>query len=181
MMFSLDLPVGTPAPPTNAQAASLGVLLPPGITFHDCPTNCYNGPPQAFSPRILAFRAGQASADFFVNAPNFGTAFNGTDAAAAMPEVDYHGPGAPKMNVFYNIPSAGSYDWSSFPAVSASNGTAFWKVDLSNGDTAARVAFGINAGAQANHGTKVFIAGAIFGLAGAGILSAIQELLHIRD
>ncbi len=120
---------------------------------------------------------GIATADFFVKAHSFGVASNGITASAAIPEVTYQGPGQPMLVVTYDIPSAASYDWSSFPTASVNNSTASWVEDLTNGDTGARAAVGISPSGQATHDTETLLAGTLLGLAGGAILSAIQEAL----
>jgi hypothetical protein len=178
--FSIELPAGRLAPPANAPTAHLTFAPPIGITFLECPAPaCHTSPSEWRKP--LAFTTGRAQANFFVKANSFGVAFNGVNASAAIPEVLYHGPGAPILFVGYSIPSAASYDWSSFPTAAANNTSAFWQEDLTGSDTAGRAAVGINPSGQANHDTRVFIAGALVGLAGAAILSAVQEAFHAFD
>jgi len=184
MRFTVELPVGKTAPPPGA-TASLQVAPPLGTSFRDCPapscTRVPGVPPTFIWTESLAFKAGKAQADFFVKASSFGVAFNGVNAAAAIPEVMYKGPGNPIMLAAYDIPSAASYDWSSFPTAAVNNSTAIWQVDLAGGDTAAREAVGINSAGQASHDTRTYVAGALLGLAGGAILSAAQVALHAGD
>lgn len=164
--------------------AGILVSLPLGTAFQDCPAGCQAvaGPARAYVwDKTLAFRDGKATADFFVKAHNFGVAYDGVAAAAAIPDVNYQGPGTPLFLIAYNIPSAASYDWSSFAPAAVNNQVATWQEDLTSGETAGRAAFGINPAGQASHDNKTFIAGALVGLAGAAILSAIQEALHAGD
>jgi hypothetical protein len=80
-----------------------------------------------------------------------------------------------------------SYDWSSDPPATLSNSGAAWtEAALPGriydcGERAGRVASGINHTAQANDDTKTFIAGALLGLAGGALLSAVQDALHASD
>jgi hypothetical protein len=77
-----------------------------------------------------------------------------------------------------------SYDWSSHPPATLSNSGAAWTEAVlpgsiyNSGDTAGRVASGIDHTGQANHDTKTFITGVLPGLAGGALLSAVQEALH---
>jgi hypothetical protein len=189
MKISVELPVGTTAPPPGPPAA-LVVAPALGTAFRDCPAPfCLTVPgpvPGSAWGVTLAFRSaggspGKATADFFVKARSFGVAYNGITASAAIPEFIYRGPGTPMFLVGYGIPSAASYDWSSFPTAAVNNHTASWQEDLTSVDSPGRAAVGINPAGQANHDNKTFIAGALVGLAGAAILSAIQEALHASD
>jgi hypothetical protein len=181
LKFNAELPAGTSAPPANGRAAV--VFSPPlGISFLDCPApNCRVIPgaqPGSEWGEPLVFTAGDARVKFFVKARRLGVAFNSVNATAAIPEVFYEGPGTPIFLVSYGIPSASSYDWSSFPTASVSTKVAIWQEDLTSVDTAGRAAVGINPSGQADHDTRAFIAGALIGLAGAAILSAVQEAMH---
>jgi hypothetical protein len=189
MKISVELPVGTTAPPAGLSA---GLVVAPalGTAFRHCHApSCVTFPgslPASEWGVTLTFRsargsAGVATADFFVKARSFGVAYNSITASAAIPEFIYRGPGTPMFLVGYNIPSAASYDWSSFPTAAVSNHTASWQEDLTSVDSPGRAAVGINPAGQASHDNKTFIVGALVGLAGAAILSAIQEALHASD
>ena len=185
MKISVELPVGT----TGEAGATAALVVSPalGTAFRDCPArSCVSvrGPLTAEEwGESLVFSSvdgapAKATADFFVKARHFGVASNGITASAAIPEFIYQGPGTPMFLIGYNIPAAASYDWSSFPTAAVSSHTASWQEDLTTADTPGRAAVGINPAGQANHDNKTFIAGALVGLAGAAILSAIQEALH---
>lgn len=124
---------------------------------------------------------------FTVNVADFGMSFNGITAAAAIPKIGYIGAGTPIVSVYYPIPSASSYDWSSFPATTVTNSYAMWTIAVAKIGaqalpfTRGQVAFGINHARQATDSKKTFVAGALLGLAGGAILSAVQEALHARD
>lgn len=189
MSFTVELPTGKTAPPAGS-TASLIVAPPLGTAFRDCPasscTRVPGVPPGFIWHEQLAFShstglSGKATADVFVKASRFGVAFNGVNATAAIPEVIYQGPGNPMMAVAYDIPSASSYDWASFPTAAVNSSTAIWQMSLASGDTAGRAAVGINPAGQASHDTGTFIAGALIGLAGGAILSAVQEAFHVGD
>jgi hypothetical protein len=93
MKVSVVLPSGT-TQPAHAPTAQLGVGLPSGITFWHCPTRPCTGPQGRPIRRPwtepLAFNsAGEANAEFFVKARNFGVISDGVTAAAAIPAVYY--------------------------------------------------------------------------------------------
>jgi hypothetical protein len=188
--ISVSLPVGTPGPPADARSPKLAVVPPIGTSFRDCrPPACTvaaNGPEPAFLwKESLIFRTvnstGTATADFFVKARSFGVTANGVNASAAIPEVLYAGLGQPTLLTFYQLRSASSYDWSASPVAAVTGTTAAWQQDLASGDTPGRTAVGIDHSAQAADDTKIFIAGALLGIAGGAIIGAVQEAMHLRD
>ncbi len=182
----VNLANGVSPPPAGAEEL-IGVALPVGTTFYDCHANCtnYTSIYQSAEARQLTFKSGTASALFGVNAANFGVNFDGIDAYAAIPEVTLklQGPGSenPTFLAAFSIPSAASYDWSSFQTEEIKGSFIAWKEALASSDTAGRTTVGIDHAREANDETLNFLAGALIGLAGAAILAAIQEALHAFD
>jgi hypothetical protein len=196
MNIFVALPRGIPA-----AAATLEVYLPIGATF----ANCH--PPACAVSRVghletsswterLAFKPTGSSlgatADFLVNADNFGATSNGLTALASIPEVTYtttygttyqgieYPP--PQLQAGYRLPSASSYDFSSsFPTTYTTKSAAVWEETVLPGDTAQRPAVGTNHAAQTSDEVSTFIAGALVALAGAAILAAVIEAVHTRD
>ena len=167
--------------PHGGAVAGLSVGLPRGTNFVCSSSTCKE---DSQSVGLAFKRDGEAiiaSAEFFVEARSFGVEYNDVTASAAIPEVVYDGPGTPLLIVSYQIPSASSYDWSSYPASSVDKSGAVWQQALIHGDTVGRVTVGTNYAAQANDDTRTFIAGALLGLAGGALLSAVQEALHAGD
>ena len=188
MKISVVLPTGTPGPPADASPAVLSVAPPLGTGFRDChPPACGVRGTGVTSASIwaerLTFRpvnaTGTATADFFVNARSFGETSNGVDAAAAIPEVIYEGQGNPILLTAYRLRSASSYDWSSLPAAAVTGTVAAWQQDLASGDTAGRTAVGVDHAAQTGDDIKIFVAGALLGIAGGAIVAAVQEAMHL--
>ena len=181
------------SPGQRAAPTTLTIWLPIGLRFADCHTPCgvlrsSNGLFQSYWIKKLTFKSGVystvgATVSFRIQASNFGAVFNDVDASVAIPEIVYKGPDntEPQFDIAYNIPSASTYDWSSLPTQLATSYVAEWIEDIPDGITPARVAVGINHGAQSNDNTRTFVAGALLGLAGGAILSAIQEALHATD
>jgi hypothetical protein len=123
-----------------------------------------------------------ADANFAIKAGDFGVVYNGITASAVMPEVSYQGSATPPtLLTGYQFPSASSYDWSSFPPALSSSTYAIWQEFLTQGVTTSRVAVGIDHAAQTRDDFRNFLAGALVGVAGAAILSALQETLHAFD
>ena len=175
----LTLPEGL-LPGTGAcvggAGAGLTVVPPAGTALIDC---------QACRGRWtvgLSFPSdGRVTAYFFVRASSFGVVDNGVTALAAIPEVVYVGTGTPILLAAYHVPSAISYDWSADPPVSVTKSIAIWDEAVTRGETAGRVAVGIDQAAQASDAFKGFLAGALIALAGAAILAAVIEAAHTRD
>ena len=185
VQISASLP--EPAGPTaTSRTARLTMALPEGISFRNCARPACEMFPSVYAHSVwtqsLNFGSGRyASADFLVKAQSFGVTFNGVNASAAIPDFVYQGTGTPVLFAVYHFPSASSYDWSSYPTVWASKSGAAWQVALIPGDTVGRTAVGIDRARQTSDDNKTFFAGALLGLAGGAILSAVQEALHARD
>jgi hypothetical protein len=168
--------------PPGGAFGGLSVDLPPGTTFVCSSSTCNEHSRTVgltFKPARKAIRA---RVEFPIKVRSFGVDYNGVTASAAIPEIVYNGSGTPTLFASYIIPSASSYDWSSYPPLSVSeSGAVVWDEGVIHGDTLARTAVGINHAAQANNDTMTFIAGALLGLAGGALLSAVQEALHAGD
>jgi hypothetical protein len=143
--------------------------------------------------KTLDFNSGffdtTATVVFPLTAHSFGSDTNGVTAYAALPHVSYQlttssrGPEPPILYSEYQITSPNSYDWSTFPPESRGSSSATWEEFLTsttNGEVAGRVVPGIDHGRQSSDANWTFIAGALLGLAGGAILSAVQELLHLE-
>jgi hypothetical protein len=184
-------------PGASGGAAKLTVFLPFGDSFLGCYLpSCHDQTPAgSYLIKQLTFGAASGSFQivqaapltFEVNASHFGVAFNGVTASAVIPDVEYFYAGRARFDLAalltgYEIPSARSYDWSSFePQGFDEHGFVVWTENLAVGDTQSRVAVGNNHGAQRNDDLRVFLAGAVVALAGAVILAAAQEALHAGD
>ena len=129
-----------------------------------------------------------AQAQFIFKARSFGLTYNGHTASAAIPYVIFRGPGIPEFGIDYeSFPAASSYDWSSFPASAVSNLRVSWDVPLTEvvgaghevaaTPTQGQIVIGINHSAQVSDDRRTFYAGALLGLAGGALLSAVQEVL----
>jgi hypothetical protein len=166
--------------------AGLTVTPPAGTVFVGCPRSH----PECGGTwgEKLSFKfPGVATAHVFVKARSFGVNSDGITAAAAIPAISFAGSKGANLIAAYRIPSASSYDWSADPPSRLSGSGAVWDETVtpgtiySGGDTPGRVASGINHAAQANDDTRIFVAGALLGLAGGALLSAVQEALHASD
>jgi hypothetical protein len=175
---------GGPPGPLPLFPPMVEVALPLGVMFRD-----YKLPPNGYIPaeqKPLDFGSGTTSTvDFPLNTRSFGSDSNGVDAYAAIPDVSYqltgsHGPVPPIFFATYRIPSPTSYDWSQFPPEAYKGSAITWKevITSTSGDTAGHVVLGIDRARQSSDATWTFIAGALLGLGGGAILSAVQEFLH---
>jgi hypothetical protein len=169
-------------PGTN-EPASLLVFLPAGVTPETCPPSvCINLLSKYSWHALMAFdKNGTATVTIPVHADVFGYAANGLTASAAIPEARYQGRGHPQLQVHYEISSAASYDWSSFPTAFADDRQATWTEEMLDRVVPTRTAVGINHSEERRDSLATFVAGALVGLAGGALLSAIQEWLHASD
>jgi hypothetical protein len=185
----VSLPAGMMHPPAHAPTAYLRMTLPTGSTFWHCPGHACKGPagkpihgewnqPLAFSSVFAS--SGEATANFFVKASNFGVTSNGVTAAAAIPAVIYQGRGQAVLLTGYKIPSPARYDWSS-PTARESGNYAIWTEPLAKGYTSGLSVTGVNHTAQSHEDLMTFLAGALVALGGGAILAAIIEAVHRRD
>lgn len=200
--IEVDLP--GKAPPVGAPTADFYFYPPLGTVFRTCPSEqftttgvpttapyCLNVNPREAWVQPLIFRPnpklggfyGVAFADLFVKAHSFGVTFNGVTASAAMPQVIFQNSSgaAPSVYTTYNIPSASSYDWAAFPTVLVTGTSATWDENVSGGVLDGRAAVGTDHANEAKDNSKTFVAGALLGLGGAALLSAVQEALHAND
>jgi hypothetical protein len=191
MRFQFQLPLGERAPQPGTSAEQLIMMPPEGTQFQHCPAPACQFAPgtpsvSRWTKRLsFTYRVDGrwvADADFAVRAGDFGVVYNGITASAVMPQVSYQGSAVPPtLLTGYQFPLASSYDWSSFPPALAGSSYAIWQEFLSRGVTTSRVAVGIDHAAQSSADFMTFLAGALVGVAGAAILSALQEALHAFD
>lgn len=188
------LPEGAHAPPANAKE-DIRIELPNGASFHNCSgcadyqsSSLFGLPSYAtgkltFSRKLFGHPSlsMDATVSFQVTPSYFGMDFDGSNAYAAIPEITLKGPRLEGYQLAANflIPSASSYDWSSSSPTSVDSSSVHWIEDLKSGGMAGRTTDGINHAREANDLTLSFLAGALIGLAGGAILSAMQEALHI--
>jgi hypothetical protein len=189
----VQLPSNVIDTPTKAPAADLWLELPPGVSFEACPPDACRFDPndkqntwfQALDFKYENFdnKSGEALTTFFVKAPSFGYVFNDTNASAAIPRVDFFGPGSVTPILYtdyYNVTSADNFDWSTQPQLK--NATEIlWYEPVTSGAAPGIVAAGINHANETKDINYTFFAGALIGLAGAALLAAIQETLHVND
>ena len=182
--IKVGLPGDARNPAVGTEIAKATVFPPLGISFRTCPSPCEFVPSEklsSWSKPLILEKNGYAVISYFVKANHFGVTYNGVTASAAMPEVYYKGPGTPNLLTQYGIPSASSYDWSSFPPLYANGIFASWEEPVTGGRIPGRAAVGINHAEQTTDDNKTFVAGALIGLAGGALLSAVQEALHAND
>jgi hypothetical protein len=123
-----------------------------------------------------------AFVDVFVTAHEFGVTANGATASAAIPKFLYSGPGTVALVTQYNIKKANDYDWSTFPPAFADGDKAQWLEQMNSNNVIPDVdAAGIDHITQARDGDLIFITGALVGLAGGALLSALQTALPAPD
>ncbi len=180
-------------PLTSTPVGSLTISRPNATPFLRCPkpvcADILGGGSSLMptQPQPLTFRPYPglqslvAFANFTVAAHDFGYAFNGVTASAALPQVFYQGRGMPTLETEYYIPSASSYDWSLVPTEFANGTRAWWDETISGGGVPGRIAAGVDLASQQTDSNLTFAAGALTGLAGGALLWAVQEAFRPRN
>lgn len=181
-------------PPNSTETATLELTPPNTDGFLVCPNMACGA--LISSSKLLLYRdliftpgelgAETASVSFTVNTQAFGGNSNGLDASAAIPQVfyecSYSGLYIPVLQAQYNLHSAASYDWASFPVQQKSIASATWEEPvIINGETPGRVALGVDDVRQTRDDFFLFIAGALIAVAAGALLSAITEAVHATD
>jgi hypothetical protein len=192
---TVEITLTTTSYPAGQPPAKLYLFPPPGVHFTTCPSGycLYERSVNLYeSGRVLSFAATPvftgssndvpaAFATFDIHAAGFGLAFSPVDASAALPEIVYTGPGTPTLVTEYeSATSAGRYDWSAFPPEDVTATKLFWDEPVVSGAAQGRVTAGVDAANQQKNSNDTFFAGALLGLAGGALLSALQEGLHTR-
>jgi hypothetical protein len=191
--------ISTPIRRPTRAVESVEIDLPSGATLLRCLTpGCKDLATGSHSIWVRQHfdRFGDVSLTIRVRARSLNVASNGINASVAIPSIFYHiWSSYPKhrhykmdkkdeqMNLTdeYRFSSPTSYDWSASPPYSIIHSRIRWIGHFAIGYNPERIVVGINYARQANDNRKTFIAGALLGLAGGAILSAIQELLHAND
>src|SRR5262249_20555447 len=164
--------------PPRYAAAGIAMIPPAGTTLVRCEPACDK---KDWAVGLAFEGSKRVTADFNMRVHDFGIVFGRVTTSVVIPEINYQGKGKPTVLVGYDIPSASSYDWSSSPPSSIGKSRTVWAEDVTEGVTAGRIAVGVNPTARKNDDTKTFIAGALLGLGGGAILSAVQEALRKND
>ena len=117
--------------------------------------------------------------DFTIKSPEFAFSYNGVEALALLPHVEYQGPGSPIVNVLYDVPDGSNYDWSSLPPAVNPLGLE-WDEPLAffNQGSASEMS-GTNHVNGDRDDSLTFLAGALVGVGGAALIGALQEALHL--
>ncbi|MGO8725601.1 MAG: hypothetical protein ACLPN6_25885 [Streptosporangiaceae bacterium] len=122
----------------------------------------------------------EAVLSIFVQGKDFGYSSNDVTETAAMPQVIFNHPINFPLSVIYeNLAVPENYDWSSFPPSTETGTYVGWLEQLVAGEEPARVAVGVDHGAQSRDDRDTFLAGALVGVAGAALIGAVQEVIHL--
>ena len=170
----------TAANKRGARGAGAGIVVRPPAGTHlvRCKPACTK---PYWSEELSFGNSTEVTATIYMRAHDFGMVSGRVTTSVMIPEIDYESKGTPTAYVGYNIPSASSYDWSSYPPTSIEKSSAVWNEDLTQRVTGGRIAVGINPAARKIDDTKTFIAGALLGLGGGALLSAVQEAARKDD
>lgn len=118
--------------------------------------------------------------DINIRGASFGYAANDLQESVAMPQIEFDSNVNCELAVVYQgLPDPQKFDWSAFPTDELTSGYASWIEQVTNGVEPGRVAVGIDHAAQSRNNLATFLAGALVGLAGAALIGAVQESLHL--
>ena len=163
------------------------MVTSPGITFKSCSAGCtfnrldnvyeWSGAVKINSEYNFGGNlTGVAAATFLIRAHDFGYVSDGVNASAVIPAVTYSGQGSPLLETaYYDANAVTSHDWPALQPESANGTKALWDEPLVSGATQGRIAVGIDYANETKDNTETFFAGALIGLAGGALLSAVQE------
>ena len=191
--IELVLPTGVLHPPSQASSAYIALFPPPGIAFKSCSAGCtfnradnvyeWSGTVDINSEYNFGGKlTGVAAATFLIRAHDFGYVSDDVNASAAIPAVTYFGQGSPLLETaYYDATAVATYDWSALQPESAIGSRALWDEPLVSGATQGRIAVGVDHANETKDNNLTFFAGALIGLAGGALLSAVQEALHAND
>jgi hypothetical protein len=170
---------------------TIGLSVVASNTGHDvaaCSPDCtvWGAGAKEYSTGIADFKAlpesGIATADFLVQEPDFGATADGVTAEATFPEVTVSGlasgPQAMSIQYYNGIPSAPSYDWSSYPPQHLDSSGAQWVESIAKGTTVSRSVVGTDHAAQQRDSNFTLVAGILFGIGGSALIAAFQEWIH---
>jgi hypothetical protein len=115
-----------------------------------------------------------------IQGQGFGYATNRTEELVELPDVYINHPENFPLNITYEgLPSPQRYDWSSLPPSVETKSYSEWTEEVVGGYQSPKIAVGIDHSAQDHENTDTFLAGAIVGVAGAALIGALQEFLHL--
>jgi hypothetical protein len=173
----------------------LKVLLPPGSQFKPCSPNsqCVGNPILLADPsqgpgvqatwQNLGFNHPYeyAEAQITVQGQDFGYATNRTEESVSLPElyINHGSDNFPLSITYWGLPSPQKYDWSSRPPSEETRSYSTWTEEVADGYQSPEMAVGVDHSAQDQESTDTFLAGAIVGVAGAALIGALQEFLHL--
>jgi hypothetical protein len=174
----------------------LKVLLPPGLQFKPCSSpnsqcignpilsaDSSQGPGVQATWQNLGFNHPYeyAEAQIMVQGQDFGYATNRTEESVSLPElyINHGSDNFPLSVTYWGLPSPQKYDWSSRPPSEETRSYSIWTEEVAGGYQPPEMAVGVDHSAQDQESTDTFLAGAIVGVAGAALIGALQEFLHL--
>jgi hypothetical protein len=193
--YQVDLLLQAPSVSSNS-VADVSIYLPDGWRFGSCtragfdscqrtPIASQRGYYHGSTGEWLMKVRGPSllrSADLAINirGANFGYTTNGLQESVAMPQIAFDSNVNSELAVVYQgLPNPEKFDWSAFPTDEETSAYASWIEQITNGVEPGRVAVGIDHAAQRRDELAIFLAGALVGLAGAALIGAVQESLHL--
>lgn len=193
--YQIQLLLQAPSVSTDS-VAGVSIYLPAGWRFGSCSRvgfdSCQRAPiasQQGYYPGSTGQWVMRVSGpsllrqgDLTINirGASFGYSTNGLQESVAMPQIEFDSNVNSELAVVYQgLPNPAKFDWSGFPTDELTSAYASWVEQITNGVEPGRVALGIDHAAQSRDDLATFLAGALVGLAGAALIGAVQESLHL--
>lgn len=173
--------------PQNSPFVQMLVFLPNGATPFDCTNSSCLGR-YAASILALSYVGSKNGVTFWtgtlslkVRGARLGFDENGVDLDAHLPSINLdpaQTSDAAMTYVTYYVPSANSYDWgaSTQPWLLSSNFVE-WQESAQESSSAALLS-AINPSQESTDSNRTFLAGVLFGVAGAALIGFLTELFH---
>jgi hypothetical protein len=191
----IELSASTDAasPPLSQTGETIALAFPEKVVIRKCPAGaiCRKETEKSVSiigmPVIFDKNGVTKNYNFVVSNVHLGFAGNGESAVADLPTVLGGGPAVTDEILYmrYQVQDAAAYDWSTPPLVVAA-GRVAWSEPLTVFSSSAISAeaqpseiTGTNHAAEAQDNRDTFISGILLGVAGAAVIAAAQEGLHL--
>lgn len=193
--------------PASSPSITFYVDLPYGVTPTDCgKPNCsvetFDDVPGMGASNVVEANQASLSLSLNVENPAFAWKSNGLDLEGQLPQVQVdpapHSKGQPvnpNVTIYYVIPNGNSYDWTGGPEpayeplgwehIYGPPGASFepsevWYQSVDSLASPIPISGNDNSAANSDN-LRIFVAGALLGIAGGALVGAIQEFTHKEE
>lgn len=192
-VIDLSARAGASSLPPSRAGGLITLAFPEKVVIKKCPASaiCRSDPAKSLALIGMRVAFGKNGAtkyyNFVVGNAHFGFSSNGESAIADLPTVLGQGPATADetLIVTYRVQDAAAYDWS-VPPFDVTAGIVGWSEPLTVSSSSALTAeaqpseiTGTNHAAEAQDNRDTFISGILLGIAGAAVIAAAQEGLHL--